>query len=163
VPPVEADATICIVGEPADALEALGPYRLLRADLVLAMRDVPPELSEISPAPVVQVRLQPEPAEPVGDGARVAFFSTGAGDLDGLDPVVCSRNLARRSALADDLARAEREGCDVYLTELKAAAIDTVAVHARRAGARVAFVRNRVVADDGARLDERLASLADDG
>ena len=163
VPPVEADATVCIVGEPADALEALGPYRLLRADLVLAMRDAPPELSEISPAPVVRVRLQPEPVEPVPDGARVAFFSTGAGDLDRLDPVVCSRNLAKRSALAEDLADAEREGCDVYLTELKAAAIDTVAVHARRAGARVVFVRNRVVADDGAGLDERLASLGDDG
>jgi len=163
VPPVEADATVCIVGDPADAIEALGPYRLLRADLVLAMREAPPELTELSPAPVVQVRLQPEPAEPLPDGARVAFFSTGAGDLDGLDPVVCSRNLAKRSALAEDLARAERECCDVYLTELKAAAIDTVALHARRAGARVVFVRNRVVADDGADLDERLFSLAVDG
>ena len=43
----------------------------------------------------------------------------------------------------------------MYLTELKAAAIDTVAVHARRAGARVVFVRNRVVARDDADLDER--------
>jgi hypothetical protein len=51
----------------------------------------------------------------------------------------------------------------VYLTELKAAAIDTVAVHARRTGARVVFVRNRVVADDGAELDERLAALATTG
>ena len=36
----------------------------------------------------------------------------------------------------------------MFLTELKAAAIDTVAVHARRAGARVVFVRNRVVVGD---------------
>jgi len=162
VPPVEADATVCIVGNPADALEALGPYRLLRADLVLAMRDVPRELADLSPAPVVSVRLEPEPAEEVPAGARVAFFSTGAGECAGLEPVVSSRNLARRGELADDLALAEQEGCNVYLTELKAAAIDTVAVHARRAGARVVFVRNRVVADD-ADLDQLLAALAADG
>ena len=161
VPPVEAHATVCIVGDPADALEALGPYRLLRADLVLAMREAPAELAELSPGPVVQVRLAPEPAEPLPEGARVAFFSTGAGDLAGIEPVVTSRNLARRGELAADLARAEAEGCDVYLTELKAAAIDTVAAHARRAGARVVFVRNRVVADS-ADLDGELARLGAD-
>jgi cyclic 2,3-diphosphoglycerate synthetase len=162
VPPVEADATVCIVGDPADALEGLGPYRLLRADLVLAMRDAPAELAELSPAPVVQARLEPEPVEELPAGARVAFFSTGAGECAGLEPAVTSRNLARRGDLAADLARAEEEGCDVYLTELKAAAIDTVAVHARRVGARVVFVRNRVTADD-ADLDELLARLGTDG
>ena len=50
----------------------------------------------------------------------------------------------------------------MYLTELKAAAIDTVAVHARRVGARVVFVRNRVVSDD-ADLDDALARLRRDG
>ena len=87
---------------------------------------------ELSAAPVVRVRLEPEPAEEIPAGARVAFFSTGAGEPAGLEPVVTSRNLARRAALEEDLARAEQERCDVYLTELKAAAIDTVAVHARR-------------------------------
>ena len=159
VPPVEAGGTVCIVGDPADALAALGPYRLLRADLVLAMRGAPPELVELSaPAPVVRARLEPEPAERLPDGARVAFFSTGAGECRGVEPVDSSRNLARREALAADLAAAQRERCDLYLTELKAAAIDTVAAHARRAGARVAFVRNRVVADD-ADLDTLLAGL----
>jgi cyclic 2,3-diphosphoglycerate synthetase len=163
VPPVEADATVCIVGDPADATRALGPYRLLRADLVLAMRDAPPELGELSDAPVVPVRLEPEPADELPAGARVAFFTTGAGDLAGVEPAVTSRNLARRGALADDLARADEERCDVYLTELKAAAIDTVAVHARRVGAPVMFVRNRVVAADGTDLDALLAGLAGDG
>jgi cyclic 2,3-diphosphoglycerate synthetase len=162
VPPIAPDATVCVVGDPADAIQALGPYRLLRADLVLAMRDVPAALVELSPAPVVRVRLEPEPAEEIPAGARVAFFSTGPGDCAGLEPAVVSRNLARRAALDDDLARAAREGCDVYLTELKAAAIDTVAVHARRAGARVVFVRNRVTADD-ADLDDLLAGLGADG
>lgn len=162
VPPVEADATICVVGDPADALGALGPVRLLRADLVLALRDAPHELAELCPGRVVQARMEPEPVEEVSPGARVAFFSTGPGLCGGIEPVVSSRNLARRGELAADLARAEAERCDVYLTELKAAAIDTVAVHARRAGARVVFVRNRVVADE-AGLDDLLAGLwADD-
>ena len=162
VPPVEAHATVCVVGDPADAVGALGPYRLLRADLVLAMREVPPEVEELAGGQVVRVGLEPEPAEAIPADARVAFFSTGTGEPAGLDPVVMSSNLARRAALADDLDRAEREGCDVYLTELKAAAIDTVAAHARGTGARVVFVRNRVVSDD-ADLDDLLAGLADHG
>jgi len=162
VPPVEADATVCVVGDPDDALAALGPYRLLRADLVLAMRGAPAALRALCDCPVVETRLVPEPAEELPAGARVAFFSTGAGECAGVDPVVVSRNLARRGALAEDLARAEEEGCDLYLTELKAAAIDTVAAHARRAGARVVFVRNRVVAE-GADVGALLAGLGDDG
>ena len=162
VPPVEADATVCIVGDPADALEALGPYRLLRADVVLTMRAVSDELEQFCPGRVVRTWLAPEPAEEIPDEARVAFFSTSEGDVTGVEPVVASANLARRGALAEDLARAEQEGCDIYLTELKAAAIDTVAVHARRTGARVVFVRNRVVSDD-ADLDGLLARLASNG
>ena len=46
-------------------------------------------------------------------------------------------------------------GCDVYLTELKAAAIDTVAAGAGR-GRAVVFVRNRPVGDG---LDEALIEL----
>jgi cyclic 2,3-diphosphoglycerate synthase len=162
VPPVEANATICIVGDPADALEALGPYRLLRSELVLAMRDVPEELEELCPGRVVRTWLAPEPAEAIPDDARIAFFSTSEGQIAGVRPVVASANLARRGALAEDLERAEQERCDVYLTELKAAAIDTVAVHARRVGARVVFVRNRLLSDD-LDLDELLAGLAADG
>jgi cyclic 2,3-diphosphoglycerate synthase len=162
VPPVEADATVCVVGDPADALEALGPYRVLRSDLVLAMRDVPEELDRLCPGRVVRAWLAPEPAEEIPDDARVAFFSTSEGEIGGVRPVVASANLARRGALAEDLATAENGGCDVYLTELKAAAIDTVAVHARRVGARVVFVRNRLLSDDPD-LDELLAGLAADG
>jgi hypothetical protein len=111
---------------------------------------------------VVRTWLAPEPADEIPDDARVALFSTSEGDVTGVVPVFASANLARRGALAEDLERAEEEGCDVYLTELKAAAIDTVAVHARRTGARVVFVRNRVVSDD-AGLDGLLAGLAEDG
>ena len=55
-----------------------------------------------------------------------------------------------------------REGCDVFLTELKAAAIDVVAEAAARAGVRVVFLRNRPVAEEGEPpLDEALLELVD--
>ena len=149
VPPVRADATLCVVGDPADALAALGPYRLHRADLVLALRDAPPELRELCGERLLEGRLEPEPAEEVAPDARVAFFSTGSTSVSGVEAVVSSQNLARRGKLDYDLTRAAEERCDVYLTELKAAAIDTVAAHARRHGARVVFVRNGVVSDTG--------------
>jgi predicted GTPase len=78
-----------------------------------------------------------------------------------VDPVLISTNLARRSQLDADLARAREESCDVYLTELKAAAIDTVARSAREVGARVVFVRNRPVGLD-LDLDAELMRLHDD-
>ena len=69
-----------------------------------------------------------------------------------------SANLSHRGALTSDLERAGAERCDVYLTELKAAAIDTVAASAHREGARVAFLRNRPEGLDGD-LDEALLAL----
>jgi hypothetical protein len=81
----------------------------------------------------------------------VAVFTTGATEVDGVPtPVLSSTNLAHRAALAGDLDRAAAERADVYLTELKAAAIDTVAVRARGDGARVVFIRNRPVGIDDA-------------
>jgi cyclic 2,3-diphosphoglycerate synthase len=147
IPPVEVDRTVCIVGlgEP----EPLAEYRLLRADLVLAHAEAP------APPAALRFTLRPEPAERLPDGARVALFTTGAPECEGVEPVVASTNLARRGPLLEDLERAAAEGCDVYLTELKAAAIDTVARHAREHGARVAFVRNR---PEG--VDEALLELA---
>jgi cyclic 2,3-diphosphoglycerate synthetase len=135
VPPVEVDRTVCIVG--AGPREPFADFRMLRADLVLAApgADAPPD--------AVRFWMRPEPVEPLPEGARVALFTTGADAMEGVEPVVASANLARRSALAVDLDRAAAEHCDVYLTELKAAAIDTVAVRARAEGARVIFVRNR--------------------
>jgi cyclic 2,3-diphosphoglycerate synthase len=148
IPPVEVDRTVCIVG-PGEP-EPLSDYSLLRADLVLAHRGaaVPPG--------ALRFELRPEPAEPLPDGARVALFTTGARQCEGVEPVVASTNLARRSALADDLDRAIAERCDLWLTELKAAAVDTVAARARAEGVRVAFVRNRPVGDG---LDDALVEL----
>jgi len=152
LPPVDVDATVCVVGSRAGALEQLGPYRLLRSALALVAPDDPVLAGEVAawcPGTVVRFELRPEPVEPVDPAARAAFFTTGPGSLGGLEPVVTSRALARRGELAEDLRRAAAERCDVYLTELKAAAVDTVAEAAEAAGARVVFVRNRPVARPG--------------
>ena len=149
VPPVQVDRTLCIAG--AGEAEPMSGYALLRADLVLAREGAP------APPGALALELCPESTEPLPDNARVALFTTGAEDCRGIEPVVVSTNLARRSALAGDLDRAVAERCDVWLTELKAAAIDTVAMRARAEGAQVVFVRNQPVGDG---LDEALLNWA---
>jgi cyclic 2,3-diphosphoglycerate synthase len=156
IPPVEVDRTVCVVGPGAD-LSGLGGYPLLRSDLALVMGEPP---SDEPACRTLRCKLVPEPVEQPPAGARVALFTTGAPSSDSLGPVVASTALARRSELASDLDRAARERCDVYLVELKAAAIDTVAVSAEREGARVIFLRNRPVALDGD-LDSELLDLHD--
>jgi len=144
IPPVEADRTVCILG--AGPPEPFAEYRLARADLVLAAKGAPDP-----PPGALPFSLRPEPLEEIPGEARVAVFTTGATEVDGIpDPVLVSASLARRAPLAGELDRAAAERCDVYLTELKAAAIDTVAVRARAEGARVVFIRNRPVGIDDA-------------
>jgi len=145
IPPVAVDRTVCVIG-PGEP-EPMAGYALLRAQLLLAHEDA------VAPEEAVRFTLRPEPAQELPDGARVALFTTGAPACDGVEPVVVSTNLARRAALADDLERAAAAGCDLYLTELKAAAIDTVARHAAERGARVVFVRNRPVGVDDALME----------
>jgi cyclic 2,3-diphosphoglycerate synthetase len=144
IPPVEVDRTVCILG--AGPAEPFAEYRLARADLVLAAVGAPDP-----PPGAVPFSLRPEPLEPIPQVARVAVFTTGATHVEGIhEPVLLSTNLARRSALAAELDRAAAERCDLYLTELKAAAIDTVAMRARAEGARLVFIRNRPMGVDDA-------------
>jgi cyclic 2,3-diphosphoglycerate synthase len=186
LPPVEADATVCVTSAARaadDALSYLGPYRLLRSDLVVIvgahrvpgadLDDLKRSLGEwAQDARLVGCRLEPEPAGEVPSGARVAFFTTAPPEHEdevraalaaqGLDVRMVSTNLARRSRLAEDLARAERDGCDLYLTELKAAAIDLVAEAAVRRGVGLVFVRNRPVSLPGEPdLDVELLALVE--
>jgi cyclic 2,3-diphosphoglycerate synthetase len=88
-------------------------------------------------------------------GRRTAVFTTGPAPTDelGAEVVHVSRNLANRDAL-----RAELESIDaeVYLVELKAAAIDVVAETALARGAAVVLAMNDVVSPE---LDERLQGL----
>ena len=184
LPPVAAHATVCVAAARRareQALGHLGPLRLMRSDLLVLLgaadlqagerRDLESGLARwIAPERVVACALRPEPAEPIAPGARVACFltarpeaATGVGEAlaaQGLDLRVLSTNLARRADLARDVESAVRERCDVFLTELKAAAIDIVAEAATRAGARVVFLRNRPVAEDGgSALDDALRGL----
>jgi cyclic 2,3-diphosphoglycerate synthase len=145
IPPVEVDRSVCVIGPGAP--EPLRRYALLRSQLLLAHEEAD------APPGALRFSLRPEAAEPLPEGARVALFTTGAPFVDGVDPVLTSTSLARRSALAADLECAEKERCDIYLTELKAAAIDTVARHAANRGARVVFVRNRPLGVDDALME----------
>ena len=138
VPPVAVDRTVCVVG--AGPPEPFSEYRTLRADLVLA--------AEGAEGDGLRFALRPEPAEPLPVDARVALFTTGAPACDGVEAVVASTHLSRPHELEGDLETAARERCDLYLTELKARAIDMVARQAAAHGARVVFLRNRPVGVD---------------
>jgi len=144
IPPVEVDRTVCILG--AGTQEPFAEYRLARADVVLAAPGAPEP-----PADAIPFSLRSEPFDDVPADARVAVFTTGATEVEGIpEPALLSTNLARRAALAAELDQAAAANCDVYLTELKAAAIDAVAVRARAEDARVVFIRNRPIGIDDA-------------
>lgn len=161
VPPVVADRTITVVGDAAQAAELTGPARIALADLVLVRADDPAALSEAArwtDARTVGFRMVPEVVGEQPTGATVAIFTTGATSVAGVEPAFVSTNLARRAELKEDLAAAQAAGCDHYLIEVKAAAIDTVAVAARTAEASISLIRNRPVSDD-ADLDQLLLNV----
>ena len=152
IPPVDVDARALVAH---DVSSGLNPYRVLVSDLVLTMSDdVAAEAARLTDGPVLRFDLRLRPTEPLG-GRRTAVFTTGPAPVDHLDAelVLVSRNLARRDAL-----RAELEGldADVFLVEIKAAAVDVVVEAALERGAEVVLADNEVVADG---LDEALLSL----
>jgi cyclic 2,3-diphosphoglycerate synthetase len=154
IPPVAVGARV-LVAHDVDA--GLNPYRVLISDLVLTMDDEVAERARaLTDAPVVRFTLRLRPVEDVS-GRRVAVFTTGAPvrDLDA-EVVGFSRSLANRAVLRDELARTD---ADVYVVEIKAAAIDVVAEAAAERGAEVVFAENEVVPLDGD-LDGLLGGLA---
>jgi cyclic 2,3-diphosphoglycerate synthetase len=186
LPPVRAHATVCVTpasGDGDQALSHLGPLRLLRSDLLVVLGGAelaPPVRAQLDAGlarwipreRTLSCTLQPEPAEPVDPAAHVACFVTAQPGTEtqlveglaraGVKPRHFSTNLARRNDLARDIELALRDGCDVFLTELKAAAVEVVAEAAEAAGVKVVFLRNRPVADPGApSLDDALLQLVD--
>jgi cyclic 2,3-diphosphoglycerate synthetase len=158
LPPVDVDARIVVANGAHDARAGLNAYRVLVSDLVVDTGGADREsIRSISDVPVVAAELRLLPTEPLA-GRRTAVFTTGPAPTDDLDAEVVhvSRNLARRDALREEL---ERIDADVYLVELKAAAIDVVAEAALARGAEVVLAANDVVSPD---LDERLAGLVPD-
>jgi cyclic 2,3-diphosphoglycerate synthetase len=155
LPPIEADTRILVTNSGHDARAGLNAYRILVSDLVVDTGGADREaIGSISDVPVVAAELRLRPAEPLA-GRRTAVFTTGPAPTADLDAEVVhvSRNLARRDALREELERIE---ADVYLVELKAAAVDVVAEEALARGAEVVLAVNDVVSPE---LDERLAAL----
>ena len=158
LPPVEVDARILVTNGGHDARAGLNAYRVLVSDLVVDTGGADREaIRSISDVPVVAAELRLRPTQPLG-GRRTAVFTTGPAPTDDLDAEVVhvSRNLARRDALREELGRIEAE---VYLVELKAAAVDVVAEAALSRGAEVVLAANDVLSPE---LDERLGALVPD-
>jgi cyclic 2,3-diphosphoglycerate synthetase len=187
VPPVLADATLCVAGagQPADYVAGfLGTYRLLLSDALVLTQCEPPfaapdEVRAVTAAAravqpgleVVPTVFRPRPAQPVR-GRRVAFFTTapeGAAprlaaalaEDHGAEVVLVSCDLADRRRLAGAVERAAAEA-DVFLTEIKAAAVDVVAEAAAATGRELVFCDNEPVALEGdlGVVVGRLAALA---
>ena len=180
IPPVDADKRILVAGahqEPGLVTGYLNAYRILISDLVVltmaeegtdhqAVADAVREVKDLS---VIATVLRPRPVESI-EGKRVAFFTTAKPDaaellerhlLDehGAAEVTVSCNLSNREELRRDL---DGTDADVYLVEIKAAAIDVVCEAAQEDGVEVVFADNVVVTLSGQPdLDEALRELAE--
>ena len=188
IPPVDAGRRIIVAGahrEPDAAAGDLNSYRLLVSDLVVLTMCEPPlatpeqieavkaAIASVDPdLPVIATVLRPRPVEPVSD-RRVAFFSTASAAIHGrlgehleerhgAEVVLVSGNLADRAALLADLESPAVAAADVFLTEIKAAAIDVVAEAAETRGVPVVFADNEVLPLPGEPdLDDAVVALAD--
>jgi cyclic 2,3-diphosphoglycerate synthase len=159
IPPVAVDRRILVLGRGHDPLGYLNPYRVLVSDLVVLVGGGDAAaVVDVKDVPVVDAELVLRPTAPL-DGRRVAVFTTGPAPTEhlGADVVSVSRNLANRSLLREDLKRAD---ADVFLVELKAAAIDVVAEAAAARGIELVLAANDVVSPG---LDEELHAFAEVG
>jgi cyclic 2,3-diphosphoglycerate synthetase len=154
IPPVEVDARLLVTRGRA-VEHGLNPYRVLVSDLVVLVGDGDAAaVRAVKDVPVVRADLRLEPGEPLA-GRRVAVFTTGPAPTDHLDAdvVFVSRALSNRPQLRAELADVD---ADVYLVELKAAAIDVVAEAALARGAQVVLADNAVVSPE---LDDAVLEL----
>jgi cyclic 2,3-diphosphoglycerate synthase len=155
IPPVDTDARVLVSGMGHDPTAYLNPYRVLVSDLVVLVGGGDSAaIRRLKDIPVLEADLRLRPAAPLA-GRRVAVFTAGAAPTDHLDGeiVTVSRNLADRARLREDLAHTD---ADVYLVEIKAAAIDVVAEVAAERGVEIVFADNEVLAPG---LDDAILSL----
>ena len=173
IPPVDVGARVLVTSaaQPVEVVTGyLNAFRILISDLVVVTGSADARLleaiAEVKELPVVSVELRPRPAVPVAD-RRVALFSTAptsahetlARHLEeqhGALVTHVSGNLARRDALRAEL---ERVDADVYLVEIKAAAIDVVAEAALSQGRELVFADNELVTEGD--LDAELLAVAE--
>jgi cyclic 2,3-diphosphoglycerate synthetase len=180
IPPVATRTRVLVVGAhqpPELVVGYLNAYRILISDLVILTMaedgtrhvEVADAIREVKDVPVVATVLRPRPVEPI-EGRRVAFFTTADAsatellerhlrDEHGAAGVSVSCNLSRREQLREDVERAD---ADVFVVEIKAAAIDVVARAAADRGVPVVFADNDVVPLEGQpNLDDELRALAE--
>lgn len=180
IPPVEASRRVLVAGAhqpPELVVGYLNAYRILLSDLVILTMaedgsrhaEVAEAIREVKDVPVVATVLRPRPVEPV-EGRRVAFFTTAdpaaterleahLSEEHGAEQVTVSCSLSHRERLRRDVAAAD---ADVFLVEIKAAAIDVVCEAAAERGVPVVFADNDVVPLEGQpNLDDELRALAD--
>jgi cyclic 2,3-diphosphoglycerate synthetase len=182
VPPVAWDAGVLVIpaAVPPEYVGGyLGPYRLLRSDLVVVTMASGPSGPEHLSSLRSHVRrfldderylvtdFVPKPLADVA-GRRVFFTTTApepvAADQArhlartyGCEVVGWSARLADRAGLTEDLQRAG--GFEVLLTELKAAAVDIACGRAVSLGAEVVFVDNRAVVREGKDLSTAIREI----
>jgi len=180
LPPVETRRRILVVNaqqDPAVVTGYLNAFRHFTAQLVILtmaetdsgweeLRDAAAELA----LAVVGTVLRPRPAASVS-GRRVAFFSTAPtsahrgferhlAEEHGANVVYVSGALSDRARLREEL---ESVDADVFLVELKAAAIDVVAEAAAERGVEVVLAGSDVRSAEGEPdLDAELLRLADE-
>jgi cyclic 2,3-diphosphoglycerate synthetase len=186
IPPVHADATLCVVPATADpelVAGYLGPYPLLLSDGIVLTLVAEPladsgavdllerRIRQLVPGVLVaHTTLRPLPLGPVS-GETVFFATTApsavaaklASHLEseyGCTVVGHSANLANRTRLAEDLAAAP--AATVLLTELKAAAVDLATRFALERGMHVVYCDNRVVSTGGDVEFEELVNTVTD-
>jgi len=179
IPPVETGARVLVtsVAQPVDVVVGyLNAFRILVSDLVVltgaeagsGYEELVHAIAEVKDVPVVPVVLRPRPSESIL-ARRVAYFSTAPEEVHeiigrhlrdehGADVVLVSGNLARRSDLREEIERVDAE---VFLVEIKAAAIDVVAEAASERGVEVVFADNELVSVGVHDLDTELVRLAD--
>jgi cyclic 2,3-diphosphoglycerate synthetase len=177
IPPVETSRRVLVVNaqqDPDVVTGYLNDFRHRVSDLVVltmaetgsGWEELRDRAAKLGPR-VVATTLRPRPVESV-EGRKVAFFSTAPAsahellrshlrEKHGAEVVHVSGSLADRGTLRAEL---ERVQADLFLVELKAAAIDVVAETARERGVDVVLAGSDVVTADGEDLDAELLRLA---
>jgi cyclic 2,3-diphosphoglycerate synthetase len=166
-PEIESDKVILLVGagQPTHhILGFLGPYRIRFADMVVLAMCEEPMASEakikrivegiraINPnAPVFETVFRPKALEDI-QGKKIFFASTAPEGIMprlvsyleneyGCQVVGTSTKLSNRPLLREDMKTGMRDA-DVFLTELKAAAVDVGVKEAKALGKEVVFCDN---------------------
>jgi cyclic 2,3-diphosphoglycerate synthase len=171
IPPVDVAARVLAVGggqDPGLVTGYLGAYRILLSDLVVltgceeplvsraALDEVRRAIADVKPnVRVVATVFRQRPVEPV-EGKRVALFSTAPAEIHdrikrhledehGAEVALVSGNLSKRDELRRELESPAARDAEVYLVEIKAAAIEVVAEAAKERGIGVVFADNEVL------------------